>query len=71
MIVTSGADGIYPKGFAIGRVESVERGTGLYLGGHGPAAVDFRSLEEVLVVLTPAQPATATATAQSGAAAPR
>jgi rod shape-determining protein MreC len=68
VIVTSGADGIYPKGFAIGRIESVERGTGLYLAVTVRPAVDFRSLEEVLVVLTPAQPATATETAQSGAA---
>ena len=71
VIVTSGADGIYPKGFAIGRVETVERGTGLDLAVTVRPTVDFRSLEEVLVVLTPAQPATATATAQAGAAAPR
>jgi rod shape-determining protein MreC len=68
VIVTSGADGIYPKGFAIGRVESVDRGTGLYLGVTVRPMVDFRSLEEVLVVLVPAQPATTTgATAQSDA----
>ena len=69
VVVTSGADGIYPKGFAIGRVETVERGTGLYLAATVRPMVDFRSLEEVLVVLTPAQPATTTgATAQSDAA---
>jgi rod shape-determining protein MreC len=57
-IVASGADGIYPKGFAIGRVESAERGTGLYRAISVHPAVDFSSLEEVLVVLVPAQPAT-------------
>jgi len=53
LVVTSGIDGIYPKGFIIGRVETVEK--------NGPAfkrivvkpAVDFSQLEEVLVVLTP------------------
>jgi rod shape-determining protein MreC len=57
LIVTSGVDGIYPKGFAIGRVESVDRGTGLYLTVTVRPTVDFRSLEEVLVVLTPARSA--------------
>ena len=58
VIVTSGAEGIYPKGFAIGRVATVERGTGLYLTVTVRPVVDFRSLEEVLVVLVPARPAT-------------
>jgi rod shape-determining protein MreC len=58
LIVTSGAEGIYPKGFAIGRVATVERGTGLYLAVTVRPVVDFRSLEEVLVVLVPARPAT-------------
>ncbi len=58
-IVSSGVDGIYPKGFAIGYVESVERGTGLYLAVTVRPTVDFRSLEEVLVVLAPARPAVA------------
>jgi rod shape-determining protein MreC len=64
-IVTSGVDGIYPKGFAIGHVEAVERGTGLYLSVTIRPAVDFRSLEEVLVVLVPARPATAEAASAS------
>ena len=68
LVVTSGADGIYPKGFAIGRVESVERGTGLYLSVTVRPTLEFRSLEEVLVVLTPARPATAAASPQPGAA---
>jgi rod shape-determining protein MreC len=58
-VVASGADGIYPKGFAIGRVESAERGTGLYRAITVRPAVDFSSLEAVLVVLVPARSATA------------
>jgi len=53
LLVTSGIDTIYPKGLAVGRVESVEK--------NGPAfkriivkpTVDFTQLEEVLVVVTP------------------
>jgi rod shape-determining protein MreC len=70
VVATSGVDGIYPKGFAIGHVESVQGGSGLYLTVTVRPTVEFRSLEEVLVVLTPARPATATAT-QPGGAAPR
>ena len=53
MIVTSGADGIYPRGFRVGWVEKSERGDGLSLAITVRPAVDFRALEEVLVVLTP------------------
>jgi rod shape-determining protein MreC len=67
LIVTSGVDGIYPKGFAIGRVESVERGTGLYLTVTVQPTVDFRSLEEVLVVLVPARSAVVAGDAEAGA----
>jgi rod shape-determining protein MreC len=52
VVVTSGIDGIYPKGFVIGEVETVEKHTG---GKHivvKPAA-DPSLLEEVLVVVTP------------------
>ena len=52
-VVTSGIDGIYPKGFALGRVESATRGTNLYQVVTVRPAVDFTRLEEVLVVLTP------------------
>jgi len=53
LVVTSGIDTIYPKGLAIGTIESVEK--------NGPAfkkivvkpLVDFTQLEEVLIVLTP------------------
>jgi rod shape-determining protein MreC len=63
LIVTSGVDGIYAKGFPIGHVESVERGAGLYLVVTVRPVVEFRSLEEVLVVMVPARPATAEADA--------
>ena len=52
-IVTSGVDGIYPKGFVIGRVEKVERGGGAYKIITVRPMVDLRSLETVLVVLVP------------------
>jgi rod shape-determining protein MreC len=57
VVVTSGVDGIYPKGLPIGRVESAERGSGLYLSIRLRPVVDFSSVEEVLVVLVPARPA--------------
>ena len=53
VVVTSGIDGIFPKGFVIGRVESVEKGGGAYKHISVRPAVDFSSLESVLVVLTP------------------
>jgi rod shape-determining protein MreC len=54
LVVTSGIDGIYPKGFVIGTIESVERGAGTYHEIRVRPAVDFSRLEEVLVVITPA-----------------
>jgi rod shape-determining protein MreC len=53
LIVTSGIDGIYPKGYVIGHVESMEKGGGAYPRITVKPAVDFTSLEDVLVVLTP------------------
>lgn len=52
-IVTSGIDGIYPKGFVIGRVSAIERSGGAYRAIAVQPAVDFGSLEDVLVVLAP------------------
>ena len=52
LVVTSGIDGIYPKGFVIGTVETVERGLGSYHQIKIRPAVDFSRIEEVLVVLT-------------------
>jgi rod shape-determining protein MreC len=51
--VTSGIDGIYPKGFVIGKVDGVEKSGASYKRISVKPAVDFASLEDVLVVLTP------------------
>jgi rod shape-determining protein MreC len=56
VIVTSGVDGIYPKGFAIGKVEHVDNGNGIYKGIRVRPSVEFNQLEEVLVVKTPTAP---------------
>jgi rod shape-determining protein MreC len=65
-IVASGADGIYPKGFAIGSVESSQRGPGLYRAITVRPRVDFSSLEYVLVVLVPARSAMSETAAPAG-----
>ena len=56
-IVSSGVDGIYPRGFVIGTVEKSERGPSLHRVIAVRPAVDFSSLEDVLVVLVPARSA--------------
>lgn len=53
MVVTSGIDGIFPKGFVIGRVEAIQKNGTSFKEILVKPAVDFSSLEEVLVVLTP------------------
>jgi rod shape-determining protein MreC len=58
-VVTAGIDGIYPKGFVIGQIESVQRGAGTFSNIVVRPAVEFASLEAVLVVLTPSAPAEA------------
>ena len=50
-IVTSGIDGIYPKGFRIGVVTQVEDGIGLYHLIQVSPVVEFSQIEDVLVVL--------------------
>jgi rod shape-determining protein MreC len=65
-VVTSGIDGIYPKGFVIGRIEHVERLGGSYKPITVKPAVDFSSVETVLVVVTP--PAAVEARAAEGVA---
>ena len=49
-IVTSGIDGIYPKGFSIGTIVNVIEGAGLHQEIRLTPAIDFSRLEEVLVV---------------------
>jgi rod shape-determining protein MreC len=53
IVVTSGIEGIYPKGFVIGQIESVKGGVGDYSEVVVRPAVDFSALEAVLVVLSP------------------
>ncbi len=53
VVMTSGIDGIYPKGFIIGTVEAVTKNGSAYGEIIVKPAVDFSSIEEVLVVLTP------------------
>ena len=52
-VISSGIDGIYPKGFVIGQIQSIQRGAGEFSGIVVRPAVDFSALETVLVVLTP------------------
>ena len=63
LVMTSGLDGIYPRGFVIGRIEKVERGSGLYRLIAIRPRVDFSSLDTVLLVTgpPPAPPAAAQA----------
>lgn len=65
LVVTSGIDGIYPKGFVIGTVDVVERGPGTFHTISVVPAVEFSRLEEVLVVVTP--PASRDTAAETGA----
>jgi rod shape-determining protein MreC len=54
VVVTSGIDGIFPKGFVIGRVDAVEKSGGAYKRIVVKPAANASSLEEVLVIVTPA-----------------
>jgi rod shape-determining protein MreC len=71
LVMTSGLDGIYPRGYVIGRIEKAERGSGLYREILIRPRVDFTSLDTVLLVTgaQPARPATSP-TATPPAAAP-
>jgi rod shape-determining protein MreC len=62
LVVTSGIDGIYPKGFVIGTIDHTDRGLGAYHEIVIRPAVDFSRLEEVLIVRTP--PASRTAVSE-------
>ena len=58
VVITSGTDGIFPRGLVIGRIEEVKRGnTGMFLSASVVPAVDLRRVEDVLVgPLTSAAP---------------
>ena len=51
VVVTSGADGIYPKGLVVGRVSYVGKGSALFHEVRVQPSARFDRLEEVLVVL--------------------
>jgi rod shape-determining protein MreC len=53
VVATSGIDRIYPRGYVVGKVEAVEKSGSAYKQILVRPAVDFSSVEEVLVVLTP------------------
>ncbi|MBU1168376.1 MAG: rod shape-determining protein MreC [Proteobacteria bacterium] len=54
IIVSSGLDGVYPKGLLLGEVsEVVRRNSGIFQEVKVTPFVDFEKLEEVLVVLAP------------------
>jgi rod shape-determining protein MreC len=53
VVVTSGIDGIFPKGFVIGRVEAIERNGSAFTRIVVRPAADSSAIEEVLVVVTP------------------
>jgi rod shape-determining protein MreC len=53
VVVTSGIDGIFPKGFIIGRVDAIDKSGGGYKRISVKAAVNFSRLEAVLVVVAP------------------
>ena len=53
-VVTSGLDGIFPRGLLVGTIQSVRReGPGLFLGVKITPAVDFRQLEQVMILTEP------------------
>ena len=59
-IVTSGMDGIFPRGLLVGEVVRVsQEGPGLFLNVEVRAAVDFHKLEQVLVLTQPSPALTA------------
>jgi rod shape-determining protein MreC len=69
-VVTSGLDGIFPRGFTIGEIARAERGPGLYKRIWVVPAVDYAALEAVLVVLDPPEPPVDPATAAAPVTAP-
>jgi len=57
LVVTSGVAGVFPKDVPVGRISQVtKRSYGLYQEVEVTPAVDFSSLEEMLVILSPPPP---------------
>ncbi len=55
-VLTSGLDGIFPRGFLIGTVERAVKGSGFYSDLRVRPAVDFNRLDVVLVVMVKREP---------------
>lgn len=71
VIVTSGLDGVFPKGLSIGQVaEVVRRNAGIFQEVFITPFVDFEKLEEVLIVLKSDRQAEAQANAKTEEPAP-
>lgn len=51
-ILTAGIDGVFPKGIVVGRVVRVDEGSDLFRRIEVQPAVDFGSIEEVLILHT-------------------
>ena len=51
-VLTAGIDGIYPKGIPVGTVVKAEKGQDLFKSIVVKPAVDFGSIEEVIVLHT-------------------
>jgi rod shape-determining protein MreC len=52
-VVTSGLDGVFPRGFGIGRIRSIEDEAAASQTIHLSPELDFAALEEVLILLQP------------------
>jgi rod shape-determining protein MreC len=50
VVVTSGLDQIFPKGYRVGNVSKIEKGSGLFKEIHVSPSAQFDAMEEVLVV---------------------
>lgn len=59
VVVTSGADELYPRGLVVGNVAAVERGAGLYKSISVEPAIEFDRMEHVLIVTNDARLAAA------------
>lgn len=65
-LVTSGTDGVFPRGLPVGKVARLRRTTyGLYQNADVLPAVDVTKLEEVLVLASSVRPAQAAPAAQA------
>jgi rod shape-determining protein MreC len=56
VVVSSGLDGIFPKGLSIGRVVDVRKGKGVFRSIKVQPYLDFMRVEEVSVILTDLMP---------------